>query len=345
MHASAATAEPRVLVPLRLDAGSVPALGARVHELQGRTMGTRWSLRAAAGVAPALPAWRRCAEAVFGEVIAQMSHWEPDALLSRYNRAPAGSWVPLPSAFRTVLDCALKVAQASGGAFDPAAGALVERWGFGARAPHFGDAGFQAPNDEAVADALALGGWQRLRYADGQLLQPGGLQLDFSAIAKGYAVDLLLQELRGRCRLKHLLVEVGGELRGQGLRPDGQPWWVEIAAPPGARLRRTRVALHGLAIATSGDDQRFFTDAQGHRCPHSIDPRSGRPIANGLASVSVLHESCMWADAWSTALTVLGPEAGLELARERQLAALFVLRRADGGWTEIESPALQDLMG
>ena len=119
---------------------------------------------------------------------------------------------------------------------------------------------------------------------------------------------------------RHFLLEVGGELRGAGIKPDGQPWWVEIEQPPGVETPPMRVALHQLAIATSGDYRRWL-DADGRRYAHTIDPRSGRSIDNAARSVTVLHARCMMADAWATALSVLGADAGMALAEREGLAA------------------------
>ena len=222
---------------------------------------------------------------------------------------------------------------------------LVALWGFGPAGlrPRHDEAGFTLPGDADI-DA-ARRDWRALRWnaATRRLTQPGGLRLDLSAIAKGYAVDRV-SEVLADCGLPDHLVEIGGELRGAGLKPEGQPWWVELEPPaPDCGLAPTRIALHGLAIATSGDYRRCFIDADGRRRPHTLDPRTGRPIEHGIASVSVVHDSAMWADAWSTALTVLGPEAGLALAIEQGLAAQLVWRDDDGRFFEAWTPALQDL--
>lgn len=335
---------PRVLVPLQID-GRLPAFGHVVHTMHGRTMGTGWSVRL---VGPSRQDTARLQQAVqdeLDEVVAQMSHWEPASDLCRFNAAAPGSWQALPAPLCEVLDCALQVAAASGGAFDPTAGALVQLWGFGPGAG-FAAPGFMPPPPRAIDAARARCGWQRLALeaAGGRARQPGGLQLDLSAIAKGHAVDRVARRLQA-LGVDAGLVEVGGELRGWGMKADGQPWWVDLALPPataGAAPATTRVALHGLAVATSGDYVRCFHQ-QGRRFPHSVDPRSGWPIAHGLASVTVLHPQCMWADAWSTALTVLGLDEGLRLADARGLAALFLQRRPDGSLAEAMSPALAAL--
>jgi thiamine biosynthesis lipoprotein len=184
----------------------------------------------------------------------------------------------------------------------------------------------------------------RLDRVQRRLYQPGGAVLDLSSVAKGHAVDRLALRLEA-LGVRHYLVEAGGELRGAGVKADGQPWWVELEGVPdaiGAPIPQSVVALHGLAVATSGDYRRYFHHAQ-RRASHTLDPRSGYPIANDLASVTVLAPTCMAADALSTALTVMGVEAGLAYADGRGLAARFLLRR-DGGLREVDTAAWQGLL-
>lgn len=339
MHASI---ERRVLVPAQI-APATPALGEQLYALGGLSMGTRWQLKFYAPRGLNCDALQRGLALRLAEVVARMSPWELESDLCRFGRAQAGSWVPLSSLCAGVLRDALLVARASGGAFDPTAAALVRAWGFGAGLRH--DApGFVAPAGPQRPHAL---NWRdlSLREAGGQweVRQPGGLELDLCGIAKGFAVDRLAQLLH-QCGLDHHLVEVGGELRASGLKPDGQPWWVALEGVPAAvGLPSTALALHGLAVATSGDYRNSYVDPQGRRRSHTLDPRSGAPINHGLASVSVLHPSCCLADAWATALMVLGPHAGPALAAELGLAALFVVR--EPSWREILSPALQVLAG
>lgn len=337
----------RVCLPLQLE-GEPPALGACLHEIGGDTMGTTWQLRWAGHARADTARVHAAVQAELDLVIAQMSTWRSGSDLDRYNQADAATWHELPPAFAEVMQAALQLADVSAGAFNPAAGALVNLWGFGP-APRYSDPGFEPPGSLAVQAALARCDWRTLCFDEQRcrLYQPGGLLLDLSAIAKGYAVDRVLQRLSA-LGLQHLLVEVGGELRGQGLRPGGLPWWVDLESPPlapgQAALPVTRLALHGLSVATSGDYRRVYTCA-GRQLPHSVDPRTGAPITHGLASVSVIHPSCMWADGWSTALTVLGLEQGFALACAQGLAALFVQRDADGSLREVLTPALKELAG
>ncbi|ARS27342.1 FAD:protein FMN transferase [Sphingomonas sp. KC8] len=327
--------EPHILIPRALAPSAIAnrLVDGRVLNLGGRTMGTSWSARIVAstpldGIAAAL-------QALLDRVVADMSNWEADSAISAFNRLPAGRWQALPPDFFTVLQRGLAIAAESDGAFDPTAGRLVDLWGFGP-AP----ARLAPPNDAQIAAALANAGHGRIELDPHarRARQPGGVAIDLSGIAKGYSVDLLADHLRERGH-RHFLVEVGGELVGEGVMPDGQPWWVDLEAPPGVSVVPARIALHGLAVATTGDYRRYF-DHDGQRYAHSIDPRSGRPVAHGVAAVSVVHRRCMDADAWATALTVLGLDAGLALAAERGLAARFITN--EGG--EAFSPALADML-
>ncbi|UXH78173.1 FAD:protein FMN transferase [Roseateles amylovorans] len=341
---------PRVLVPLRID-GEPPALGQRVHALAGETMGTTWSVRFVGPASLRLATIESAIVQVCDRVIAEMSQWVPDSEISRFNRAPAGTMHRLSPGFARVIDAALHIAAVSHGAYDPTAGALVALWGFGpsgptALSPRHDAPGFRPPSAAECAGAHC--GWSSLTWDTSacRLTQPGGATLDLSAIAKGHAVDQVSAVLAS-LGLRDHLVEIGGELRGAGLKPEGQPWWVDLEPPSNdCGLAPVRMALHGLAVATSGDYRKCFDD-DGQRRSHTVDPRTRRPVTHGLASVTVVHEQAMWADGWSTALMVLGPDAGLDLANQLGLAALLVRRRdasEGGGFEEQFSASMRELM-
>jgi len=319
-----------VLVPLQVDM-ALPPGGSTLYAASGTSMGSSWSARMMLPPGAAGDAMRRALQDELDEIVAQMSHWQADSLLARYNAAPAGSWHALPPQFYAVAEYALQVLDDSGGAYDPAGGELVNAWGFGA-SRRYDQAGFTAPQAGAI-EAILAGRRARQPILDRgarRLLQPGGALLDFSSIAKGYAVDCMARCLEQRS-VRHFVVEAGGELRGAGVKDNGEPWWVEVEGVPDAHLpgARTVVALHGLAIATSGDYRRYFQHGE-RRAAHTIDPRTGYPVTNGVASVTVLAPTCMAADALSTALTVMGAEQGLAYAETRRIAARFLVRGPDG---------------
>ncbi|MBD8656521.1 FAD:protein FMN transferase [Oxalobacteraceae sp. CFBP 13730] len=318
-----------ILVPLNVDAAMPPG-GSTLFTTSSTSMGTTWSARLMLPPGADGAVLAQALQGELDEIVAQMSHWDEGSLLSRYNCAPAGSWHALPPQFFAVAEYALQMAADSSGAYDPAAGALVDLWGFGARG-RYDQPGFQGPQAGLVDAFLARRGERQpvLDHAGRRLLQPGGAILDFSSVAKGYAVDRMAACLEERS-VRHFVVEAGGELRGAGVKPDGQPWWVEVEGVPDCEaVRQTIVALHGLAIATSGDYRRSFQYGK-RRMAHTLDPRSGYPVDHDLASVTVLAPTCMAADALSTALTVLGPDDGLAFAEQRGIAARFLVRAGAG---------------
>lgn len=318
----------RIALPADISAAAVAACdpAAAVTALDGETMGTRWSVRAVLPASVSAAVAQTEIVARLDGIVADMSHWSSGSLLSRFNRAPAGSWTTLPPDFALIMARGLAIAEITGGAFDPAIGRLVDLWGFGpVAAPTLPDA-------TALAAARAVSGWRRLAWRPGErrLYQRGGVALDLSGIAKGFAVDAVAATL-ARLGIVHALVEIGGELVGTGVRPDGQPWWVDLESPPGVALAPLRIALHGLAVATSGDYRRGA---------HTIDPRTGRSTASGVVSASVIAADALTADAWATALTVLGPVDGMALAAAAGIAARVVTN--DG--RECLSPALDTML-
>lgn len=300
---------------------SVPTLrgASALQRIAGETMGTTWSVVLDAPF-DALEAVHARVQAALDLVVEQMSPWRADSAISRFNAAPAGSAHVLPCEFAHVLGVALDLARETQGAFDPTAGALVDAWGFGPPGPlaHW-------PDDAQVAHLKASGGWQRLVF-DRQArtaIQPGDMRLDVSAIAKGFGVDQVTEALHA-IGIASALVEVGGELRGLGRKPDGSAWAVAVEGIDGD-AHAARVPLTDRAIATSGDYRRF--DARNDaRIAHTLDPRTGLPVDHGVSSTTVLHASAMHADALATALMVLGPIEGIAFANRHRLAALLLLR-------------------
>lgn len=307
-----------------------PAPTVPSQALHGQTMGTTWSVRFHARARMDLHALHDAVQARLDRVVAQMSTWEPDSDISRFNRADAGTWFPLPDDFTAVLAAALDIAERSDGAFDPTVSPLVAAWGFGAHA----DAR-ERPTDMALAQARARVGWEQLSFDPGarRVFQRGGVTLDLSAIAKGYGVDLVASLLRQR-GIESALVEVGGELYGYGHKTDGQPWRVLVESSPDEEadsegLEPRVLRLEGVAVATSGDRWHAY-EHDGTRYSHTIDPRTGVPVHDVAAAVTVVAETAMHADAWATALTVMGIDAGLAHASKLGLAARFLERTPEG---------------
>lgn len=315
-------AERRVLVPEGLSAVLRTAAppSALVARLEGETMGTRWMARMNLPPRVNLSDLERGIESCLSRIISQMSNWEAGSDICRFNEAASDTWYALPADFLNVVRAALRVAQESDGAFDPTMGALTGLWGFG-------PAGRPAslPSERTVQTQLVRGGWHKLVLKDDALLQPGGVHLDFSGIAKGYAVDCLSRFLADAGVTNHL-VEIGGELRGHGVKPSAMPWWVGLDS--GVDIPQTVIALHDIAIATSGSERSF--EHEGRSYSHTIDPATGRPLDNEIVSVTVLHSECMMADAYATALMVMGVQRGITFAVKHDIKALFVFRTGKG---------------
>jgi len=306
-------------------------------------MGTTYAV-VLGGDAPAVAERERLASLVaetLARIDALMSTYKPESELSRFNRAAEGDTFAVSAETLEVFRVAREVSEATGGAFDVTVAPLVDLWGFGAapRAP-------APPGARELAGARARVGY-RLVEVDAprralRKLAPG-VCCDLSAIAKGYAVDRVVDALVAAGR-DSFLVEVGGDLRARGRRADGAPWSVAIERPDErARSLFRVVALVDRALATSGDYRNFY-EQDGKRYSHLIDPRSGRPIAHRVASVSVAHLSATYADAWATGLAVLGPDEGLARAESEGLAAFFILH-GEGGALETRATAAWSALG
>ncbi|WP_417592207.1 FAD:protein FMN transferase [Parasphingorhabdus sp.] len=290
-------------------------------QLAGETMGTSWMVTAICPASQDLTSLRKRIEAGFEVIISQMSQWEPDSEISLFNRAQATSWTAISPQFRMVLKSACAIALASDGAFDPAIGGLSELWGFGAS-----PVPLQKPKASAAIEKHPYS-WTDIRFSEtgSKIYQPGDLELDLSAIAKGFAVDytIALLEQQG---IAHALVEIGGELRAIGVQSNAEPWWVEIEnAPDEKNAQVSRIALSGWAIATTGHYLRRRS-VDGESWSHSLSPQTCRPVTEAISTVSVLHPSCMQADALATAIAVLGPQQGLAFAQRHRLAVKLVAK-------------------
>lgn len=289
--------------------------------LSGATMGTGWSVLVDAPLAPAARAALQAGlQSAVDEVDDQMSTWQPASALMRFNAAPVGEWMPLPHRLLTVLETGLAIGALSGGAFEMNLGDAVRAWGFGAGAIDLSGirAASAAPRQPAI-DALDLD------KAAGLARKTAPLSLDLSGIAKGYGVDRLA-ETAIEHGIAHALCAIDGEVRAIGARADGRPWSVGIDAPDSAlRGGHSVIALDGTAVATSGDYRHFLTVGD-KRLSHTMNPATRAPLVDAPASVTVLGQSCMVADAMATALMVCGVERGLHLARSQGISALFLTR-------------------
>ena len=307
--------------------------------ISGPTMGTTYTVKLH-GAEADRDQLQVAIDTVLERINDSMSTWRADSELSRFNKSKSTDWFPVSAELTRVVAAAEKISNASDGAFDVTVGPLVNLWGFGpegrAAAP---------PSEQQIENIMPLVGYRKLAVSTippALRKQHPGMYVDLSGIAKGYAVDAIAQLLDER-KVRAYLVEIGGELRARGARNDGTPWRIAIERPvPGTRNAQSIVALRDSAIATSGD-YRNYVERDGQRYTHTIDPRSGRPITNVLASVSVVTDTAMRADAFATAIMVLGPEEGYALAVREALAAQLVVK-AGGGFEVRATPKFEALL-
>ncbi len=305
----------------------------------GRSMGTTYKVLVSGVREPRLAALSRAARGELDRVEALMSTYRPDSEVSRFNASKeTGASFPISVDTRRVIEAAQRVSEESGGAFDITVRPLVGLWGFGAGAK------VDRPSEEQVERARARVGYRQLELTEAGLgKRLAELEIDLSAIAKGYAVDRVVEVLVDS-GVEACLVEVGGEVRIRGEKQPGVPWRIGIEQPTegGERVAREVVQLRRGAIATSGDYRNFYEEG-GVRRSHTIDPRTGKPVVHALASVSVAHELTMLADAYATALSVLGPSEGYRFAVEHGLAAQFLVRGPNGEFTARSTPEFAQL--
>jgi thiamine biosynthesis lipoprotein len=306
-----------------------------VTQLSGATMGTTWHVTYIAP--PNAPAQNDVQQAIAAQlefVNRSMSTYLDSSEISRFNTAVPDTWFGVSHEFYSVLSTALVVGRLSEGAYDVTVAPLVELWGFGA-----GPAIVAPPSRSAVEQLLQRVGQDKLRL-DGEALavmKPIDLSLDFSSLAKGFAVDQVANWLTGQ-GIERFLVEVGGEMRVSGASARGDPWRVAIEQPESiGRSVAAAISITDVALATSGNYRNFF-EVDGQRFSHSIDPRTGYPVAHDLVSVTVVHPSAMLADAWATALTVLGAERAMAVAQAQGLAVYFI-RSVGGDFVPSHTPA------
>lgn len=280
----------------------------------GRTMGTTWHLETRAPFNAAL----------IGEVQRQLdaweailSHWQADSAITRFNESPSTAWTAVPPELVEVVELSQQIGADTDHALDVTLAPLIELWGFGAA----GGRGSPPPGD-MIEKTRARCGWQHLhtrQHPPALRKDRPGLRINVSAVAEGWALDRLAAYLESQ-GLREFLLEIGGEVVARG------EWRVGIqhpAAPPGQPAQTLR--LKDQCLATSGVYRQHFIQG-GQEYSHVLDPRTGRPVAHALASVSVIHDKAAQADGLATALLVLGPQQGRQLAEERGLRVVWFER-------------------
>jgi len=320
----------------KVSAKETPALAS----LTGPTMGTTYHVKYWGAGADSPPQVKEAVDKLLAEFDRQMSTYREDSELMQFNRAPANEWFPVSADTARVVEESLRYYRDTDGVLDVTVPPLLRAWNFqsGGR-----DRTARPPSAEAIAAAKAVVGSQHIEVrSDPPALKKdlADVEIDLSSIAPGYAVDLIIAQLQ-TLGFANTMVEIGGEVRATGTRPDGKPWriGVEQVESTDGTLARI-VPLENLSLSTAGDYRNYRT-ADGRRFTHIIDPRSGSALPYRGASVTVIAKTCTEADALDTPLLVMGPDAGYEWCVEHKIAALFQTRTAEGTVAERATPQFE----
>ncbi|WP_153067137.1 FAD:protein FMN transferase [Steroidobacter cummioxidans] len=305
--------------------------------ISGPTMGTTYSIKvASAPEGVDAHALRVAADQVLDRIDRSMSGYRADSEISRFNASSSTDWFEVSADLATVVDYAFHVSRESGGAFDITVGPLVAAWGFGARGEPI-----DLPDEAQLAELRSQVGYQKLEarvQSPALRKSAASVQVDLNAIAPGYAVDLMAERFRAM-RLKHFMIDIGGEIRAQGRNARGEAWRIAVERPIDAEPEPYAIlSLDDASVTTSGEYRHYF-DRNGQRYSHTIDPRTGRPVEHSLASVVVVGSTAMEVDAWTTAFNVLGTQAGHELALKRGMPVMFIDVQ-DGELHSVTTPQL-----
>ncbi|PWW16141.1 MULTISPECIES: FAD:protein FMN transferase [Pseudidiomarina] len=294
--------------------------------VSGKTMGTTYHISYVTANPQHSPEQvKQRVDAVLEQINSQMSTYDPQSELSLFNSRQTTEPVVISRSLETVIRRALEIANETDGVLDVTVGPLVNLWGFGPLAKPE-----RKPTEAELQAMLDEVGYQHVHVENHQLRKAKPeIYIDLSTIAKGYGVDrvaVLLEQME----ITNYLVEIGGEMRTRGTKPGNQPWRIAIEKPVTSERSVQRVIEPGDAgIATSGDYRNYYEE-DGVRYSHIIDPRTGYPIQHNLVSVTVVAPTSMDADAYATALTVMGPEQALAFAEQKGLAVLLISREAEG---------------
>ena len=264
-------------------------------------------------------------DSVLAEVNRQMSTYIPDSEISTFNSSRDTGWFNISADFARVLTAANEVSKQSGGAFDITVSPLINLWGFG---PQIHEN--EIPSDADILESKKFVGYWNLEVdtVNNRIKKSiPELTIDLSAIAKGYGVDKVAEYLEDR-GFKNYMVEIGGEVRTKGHPATASEWKIGISTPDNNFGIQSVLHLNDISVATSGDYRNYF-EKDGVRYSHTIDPNTGKPITHNLASVSVIHPSCMYADAYATAMSVMGADKAMEFAEKNGLDIYLLKKEAE----------------
>ncbi|MCP5171554.1 MAG: FAD:protein FMN transferase [Pseudomonadales bacterium] len=309
------------------------------YSFSGSTMGTSYHITVVSGSGVNVSSLSDQVQRRLDQLDNIFSTYKPQSELSRLNSTEVGQPFSLSPEMLDVLSLSQELYQATSEAFNPAIGPLVDLWGFGPM-----PAGEQLPDDDQITERLLMVDFSQLVIGENEsvAIKQRPLQIDLSAVAKGYAVDQVAELLEAK-HFHDYLVEIGGELRLSGLNQQNEPWRIGIERPALERGAAQEImSLSDTGLATSGD-YRNYIDRDGVRYSHTIDPLTGKPVINRLASVTVIHPNAASADALATAFMVMGESKAMQYAESENIAAYFIVKD-DKSFSERHSNAFNVLL-
>ena len=306
------------------------------YDLQGQTMGTQYHISVVSPKGPALEKekLKNSIDKILSDINQQLSTYIVESDISKFNQSSDTNWISVPDDLVKLVKASQQISKMTDGAFDISISPLVDLWGFGAETRD------KTPSDQLLQKVRQTVGYEMLDFQENPpelKKQQARLHIDLSAIAKGFAVDKVSEFLSKKGLLDHL-VEIGGEIRAQGFNQSGNSWRIAIETPNSDKKAASKILdITNRAVATSGDYRNFYIE-NGQRITHIIDPRTGQPIKHKLASVTVIHESAMLADAFATALMVMGEDRGKRFAEEHDLSVYMIIREQEmySVWNRLE---------
>ena len=308
---------------------------------RGKTMGTDYTIRFL--IDEKLEKVKHYKEDIDKKLLAinkMMSTYDKESEISLLNASNLlTNFISIELSF--LIDKSLHLSELTDGAYDITAGPLINLWGFG----HTGKR--KVPSPTEIQKIKKRVGYQTLKLITNQgqniLIKRKNQSVDLSSIAKGYGVDQVGLYLV-KNDFTNYMVEIGGEVQTRGVNIRGKPWKIGIRAPSQKVVRLQKVVLlRNESLATSGDYENYFT-VGGDSYSHIINPIEGKPITHNLVSVSVIHRECALADAWATALLVMGEKKGMALAIKNKISALFIIRDKEGRFIESWTAAFENNM-
>ena len=303
-------------------------LPAEIKNITGKTMGTTFNIKIVDDTNLSIDYKSLESEIneLLKEINRQMSTYIEDSEISRFNNYDSTGWFNISYDFASLLNTAMDVSSLTAGAFDVTVGPLVNLWGFGPE--------LKKPEVPGVKELLEAKSKTGYKFIEVRVDTPAvkkdkpDVYLDMSAIAKGYAVDKVAELISSK-KIINYMVEIGGEVRTAGNNNNNESWKIGIETPDSPANIQKVISISDYSIATSGDYNNYFEE-NGIRYSHTIDPRTGMPITHKLASVTVIHTNCTFADAYATAINVMGPTAGYDFALKENLIIYMIVREETG---------------